>query len=295
MKRTLLCLLLLSLPRPALASGPIGVGAPIEAAPVASGGLETGNRRAYWSRGNHRWFVSSLLDAGYLYARPQIAVGYGKPHWRYFQVETFGTISGGGGAPYAGIRMGLPFLELRSGARYQIPFTRSFLPREASYDRFDLENRLAPTARYLAFDNDLQATIPAYKGTIFTLLSLNYVTGVPDGYDVYEEQVRVIGTAPWFTRARLGYAFRLGEQGAIRIGPVVEWIYNLGRKTTTIRAGVVATVVLTHHLEVLATLVPTITSPDRIGLTGGDFGQLGIRYRWASPAPPSEPSERTEP
>lgn len=295
MKRALLCIAALMVARPALASGPIGVGTPIESGSPISGGLETGNRRAYWSRGAHRWFTSSMIDVGYLYARPQIAVGWGKPHWRYFQLETFANVSGGGAAQYGGIRLGLPFLEVRSGARYQIPFNRSFFVRQQSYDRFDLEDRNGPTARYLAIDNDIAATIPAYRGTIFSILTLTYVMGVPNGYDLYEEQLRVLGTAPWFTRARLGYAFRLGEQGAVRFGPVVEWVYNVGRQTSTFRAGLVATVVLTHHLEMLATLVPSIIGPDRIGLTGGDFGQLGLRYRWASPAPPKEPTERIEP
>lgn len=294
MKRALLLAALLALPRTALATGPIGVGTPIEPPPSTSG-LEPGNRRSYWSRGDHRFYISSMLDAGYLYGRPQIGVGFGKPNWRFVQLETWAAISGGGVGQYQGLRMGLPFSELRAGARYQVPFDRSFFKQKESYTRFDFEDRSGPTARYLAIDVENTASIPFFGGSIFTLIGSTYVSGVPEGYNVYEEQLRIVGTGPWFHRARIGYALRIGQQGAIRVGPVVEGIYNPGRKMTVIRGGVVATIVMTHHLEVLATFIPTIVSPDAIGLAGGDFGQLGIRYRWATPAPPHDPSDDAQP
>jgi hypothetical protein len=279
----------------ALASGPIGIGTPVEGAPPPVGGLEPGNKRAYWSRGEHRLFVSSLFDAGYLYLRPQIAIGYGKPHWRFAQLETSTGVSGGGANQYGGLRFALPFIEVRGGVRYQFPFSRTFIAEKDKYSRFDLEARDAPSARYSSFDSDLTATAPAYRGSIFAIVGANYVFGVTDGYDVYEEQLRVMVRSPWVYRARVGYAFRFGEQGAVRVGPVVETLYIPGRKATVIRGGIVATVVLTHNVEVLATFVPTIISPDQIGAAGGDFGQLGIRYRWASPAPPHTEEEERSP
>lgn len=63
----------------------------------------------------------------------------------------------------------------------------------------------------------------------------------------------------------------------------MELVYDPARNSRVVRAGIVATVVLTHHLEVLAAFIPTIASPDRSGLSGGDFGQLGIRFRWGAP------------
>lgn len=292
MRRAVVCIAVLAAANPALAS-PIGVGTPIEGSPPPVGGLETGNRRAYWSRGSHRWFVSSLFDAGYLYLRPQIAVGYGKPHWRFAQLETSTGLSGGGANQYGGLRLALPFIEVRSGIRYQFPFARTFILEKDAYSRFDLEARDAPSARYSSVDSEITANVPAYRGSIFALFGANYVFGVTDGYDVYEEQLRVVIRSPWVYRARVGYALRFGDQGAIRIGPVVEALYIPRRGATVVRGGVVATVVLTHNVEVLATFVPTILSPDAIGTAGGDFGQLGIRYRWAAPAPPhTEDEER---
>lgn len=162
MKRVAVAAALLAMPSPSLAASPVGVGTPIEGPSTPTTGLEPGNRRALWSRGAHRWFLSSTIDAGYLYLRPQIY------------------------------------------------------------------------------------------------------------------------------RARVGYALRLGEQAAMRLGPVVDVVHIPGRSATIIRGGLIATVVLTHQVEALATIIPTFVSPDRIGVAGGDFAQLGIRYRWATPGPPQD-------
>ncbi len=274
---------------PARASGPIGVGTPIDAPPTV--GLEPGNKRAYWSRGEHRPFVSSILDAGYLYVRPSIAVGFGKPHWRFVQLETSTALSANGAGQFGGLRLAIPYAELRGGLRAQLPFTRTFLVSKASHSRFDLEDRDAPGARYLSIDADLLATVPAFHGSVFALFGGYRLSGVDEGYDVYEELLRVIARNGWILRARLGYAFRLGEQGAVRIGPVVEGLYIHGRDARVIRVGLVATVVLTHNVEVLASFIPTVVSPDAIGVAGGDFGQLGVRIRWGAPATPHTEEE----
>lgn len=289
MRRALAALFVLGLSGEALASGPIGVGAPIDVPPTV--GLEPGNKRAYWSRGAHRLYVSSIIDAGYLYVRPSIAVGFGKPHWRFVQLETSTAVSGNGAGQFGGLRLAIPYAELRGGLRAQLPFSQTFLVSKPSHDRFDLEERDTPGARYLSIDTDLLATAPAYHGSVFALVGAYRLSGVPEGYDVYEELLRVISRSGWIYRVRLGYAFRFGEQGAVRFGPVVEGIYIASRDARVIRAGVVATVVLTHNVEVLATLIPTLVSPDSIGVTGGDFGQLGVRYRWGAPAEPHSEEE----
>jgi hypothetical protein len=40
--------------------------------------------------------------------------------------------------------------------------------------------------------------------------------------------------------------------------------------------------VLSRRVELRGSFVVTVISPDRIGLVGGDFTELGVRYRWAS-------------
>jgi hypothetical protein len=48
------------------------------------------------------------------------------------------------------------------------------------------------------------------------------------------------------------------------------------------RAGVIASFAIDDHLEALGLLVLPVYGPDSIGIAGGDFGELGLRYRWAS-------------
>jgi hypothetical protein len=281
-----------SIARPVLANAPIGVGTPVEGPPSPTTGLEPGNRRTFWSNAPVGMFASSIVDAGYIYLRPQIAVGYGRPHWNFIQAETFATASAGGLGSYGGLRVALPHLEMRSGMRYQFPFGRSFYAQAERYDRFSLESREGPSSRYYAWDSEVLLSAPILHGAVFGLFGAYHLMGVPDGFDVYEELLRVVARPPWLFRARLGHAFLLGEKGSIRVGPVAEMVYNPARNTRVLRAGIVATVVLTHHLEVLATFVPTIASSDSIGLAGGDFGQLGVRFRWGTPhGEPTPPPE----
>ncbi len=271
----------------AAASGPVGVGAPVEGPPPQHGGLETGNKRAYWARGVHRPYFSSIVDFGYLYLRPQIAVGWGKPHWHFVQAEGYAGFSGSGIGQYAGIRAALPLVELRVGARYQASYQRAFMARKDTYNRRDLEQEEGPASRYMTIEAEMIATAAILHGSVFALAGVYFIRGVPSGYDVYEEQLRVIARHE-VIRVRLGHALRLGQQGAVRIGPVVEAMFVPARSAQVWRAGIVASVVLDDHWEVLATFVPVIRSPDQFGLAGGDFGQLGVRYRWAAPKPPLE-------
>ena len=289
MKRLAAFVLTMSIAKTALATGPIGVGAPLEPPPPPVVGLEPGNRRAYWSNAPVGVFASSIVDAGYIYLRPQFAIGYGRPHWNFAQLETFATASAGTLGAYAGARVALPHFDARSGIRYQFPLARSFYAQQETYDRFSLESREGPSSRYSSWDSEVLVSAPILHGAVFGLFGAYRVLGVPDGFDVYEEMLRVVARPPWLFRVRLGHTLLLGEKGSIRVGPVVEMVHNPARNGSVFRAGIVATVVLTHHLEVLATFIPTIASPDRIGLAGGDFGQLGLRFRWGTPHGHHEP------
>lgn len=274
---------------PARAVGSLGVGTPIEGPPPGTTGIEPGNKRAYWARGVHRLFASSIVDVGYLYVRPEIAVGWGKPHWHYVEIEAFGTIAGGGIGQYGGVRLALPHVELRSGARYQFAFDRFLFARRESYDRFSIESRATDLkSRYTSLEAELVGTVPIGTGSLFAIASAFVIRGVPEDYDLYEEQLRVVMRPPTIFRGRLGYTFRLGREGALRLGPVGEVVHVPARPATVVRAGLIATVVLNDFLEALGTFVPVVASPDQIGLAGGDFGQLGLRFRWGTPRPPPD-------
>jgi hypothetical protein len=68
----------------------------------------------------------------------------------------------------------------------------------------------------------------------------------------------------------------------VTLGPSVDVLYVPGREATTVRVGLVVRVPINPRLEVRGTFVPTIHSPDSLGLVGSDFTELGLRWRWAS-------------
>jgi hypothetical protein len=112
---------------------------------------------------------------------------------------------------------------------------------------------------------------------------MSYVTGVPGDQEVFEETLHVIVDPPLVWRARGGYVFVFGAYHQHAIGLVVDALDVPKRDDSlTVRAGPLVRFVLSRRVEVRGSFVMTITSPDRIGLVGGDFTELGVRYRWAS-------------
>ncbi len=254
---------------------------------------------SYWARGEARTFASTAIDVGYLYLRPRVSLGYGKPFFRSIGIDANPQVSQTFLGGYAGIRASIPFLEFRAGARYIWAFQRQFLLHRSSYDRLQLEARDTARSQYIAGEAELTGTIPVGFGAILATGSVSYVTGipkeangVPTELNVYEETLRVIIKPPWVWRGRLGYAVRLGIEGRVSLGIVMDVIGVPGRSREIIRAGIVGAAALSDHLEVLGSFVPPIFSPDSIGFAGGDFGQLGIRYRWATDQPPETPAPR---
>ncbi len=255
--------------------------------------------QSYWARGDARPFVSTTIDAGYLYLRPRASFGYGKPFWKWIGVDLNPQVAQTFLGGYAGIRAAIPFVEFRAGARYVWAFQKQFLLPNSSYDRLALEARETERSQYLASEAEITATIPVGFGAILATGSLSYLTGVPKEVKgvplelrVYDETLRVIIEPPWVWRTRLGYAVRLGREGRVSLGVVADFIGLPGRHREIVRAGIVGTAALSDHLEVLGSFVPPVFSPDAIGFAGGDFGQLGLRYRWASGQAPETPPPR---
>jgi hypothetical protein len=93
----------------------------------------------------------------------------------------------------------------------------------------------------------------------------------------------VIVRPPLVWRARLGYVFRFGAYDQHSIGIVAD-LLDVPRRddSITLRVGPVMRFVLSRRVELRGSFVVTVTSPDTIGLVGGDFTEFGVRYRWAS-------------
>jgi hypothetical protein len=267
------------------AAEPFGLDAPSPSPPAFSG-TEQAVVARYWELGRIRPALAFGLEAGYAYVRPSFAAGYGRPYWSFIGVETYPMLSLRGVGQYAGVTASVPGLGLRAGSRYYFPFSRTLLAPRSSYSRADIEREEGPRADYVTHEAELNGTVPFLRGSAFAIVTGYHVGRVPDGYLLFEETLHAVMKPPWLWRARLGYLLALGKAAGVRIGAAGEVIGLPGRDVLVVRAGLLGSVLINAHLEAQASFIPVVASPDRLGLMGGDFGQLGVRMRWATGSKP---------
>jgi len=272
--------------RTALADSVLGAGG-VATAPPASSGTDQATVARYWELGRPRSFLSGTVEAGFVYLRLRLAAGYGKPYWRWFGAEAYPLLSLRSLGQYLGIGAALPGFTLRGGLRYEYPFSQTFLPPQAHYGWQDISLRGPDKADYLAYEAEATATIPSVLGSTFFVLTGEHIELAPEGYNLYENGLHVVVSPPWVWRGRIGQLVGFGRNEAIRVGVAADLIGLPGRNAIVLRAGVLASVQLTSQLHAEASLIPVIVSPDELGLAGGDFGQLGIRYRFATGSKPA--------
>jgi hypothetical protein len=225
------------------------------------------------------------MEVGFFYLRTQMALGYGRPHWEWIGIEEQTRVSGSGGSQYVGLRAALPFLEARGGARYMFPADQAFLPIQDEYSRTEVLGPETPNSRYIALEGEILGSVSLLGGSVFGAANIYYLTGIPEGYNVFEESLHVVADPPWLWRVRLGHLLAFGKQGALRVGMAAEVIGIPDRDAFVVRFGPQFAVSLTHHLDALASIMATAHSPDRLRLLGAEIGQLGFRYKWATGDP----------
>ena len=236
-----------------------------------------------WAALPARSFVSTTVDVGFVYLRPRVAIGYGKPFTSWVGLEANPIVTSGELAVYGGLRLEIPFFDFRLGPRFFRAFDHTYLNDQPSFTRLELETSNGSTATATTFEGEIDLSIPVGPGAIVGRGSLSYVTGVPSGQDVFEETLHVIVRPPWVWRGRLGYAFRFGSYQQHSIGLIGEVLdVPMRSSPTTFRAGPLVRFVLSRRVELRGSFVIPIISPDTIGIVGGDFAELGVRYRWAS-------------
>jgi hypothetical protein len=154
-----------------------------------------------WSSGRVRPFVAATVDAGFLYLRPRVSAGYGRPHSLWAGPEANPIFAGSATGGFVGVRAATPAIDLRLGVRTLYAFERNFLGAAPSYERLDLDRATGGQARYTTYEAELTGGVVAGPGELLGLASVSYVTGVPDGSYVFEETLRVI-VAPRSSCAR---------------------------------------------------------------------------------------------
>ena len=240
------------------------------------------NAADVWTQGQYRWFVAGTFDFGFLYFRPRLEAGWGRPHSTWFGVEANPTASNMAIGGYGGIRATLPFLEARVGARGFRSFDHDYLPAQSSYSLTDF-NLAAGNATYVTIESEVRTSFRAGPGDVGLLASVSHVSGLPAGHAVFEDTLHVIVNPPAIWRVRGGYTFFIASQiGRFSITPVVDVLGNPSRDAIIVRGGFLATYLINKHLEVRGAFVVVLASPDSIGIVGGDFTELGLRWRWAT-------------
>jgi hypothetical protein len=283
--RPLLTLAALAVAPAVRAAEPFGIDSPTPSPPAPSGTDQAVVAR-YWELGQTRPFLAGSVDAGFPYFRPRFAAGYGRPFWSWLGVEAYPALALGGVGPYVGAAAAVPGLTLRAGGRYFYPFSRSLLTPGDRFTRADIDLAEGPKSDYLAFEAEVAATAPLFSGSVFGVLTGIRTSGVSPDYYLFEESLRVVMKPPYVWRARLGYLLALSRNGAIRVGAAGDLIGLPGRGEFVVRAGLLASVSISAQLEAQVSLIPVLVSPDTLGLAGGDFGQLGLRYSFATDSKP---------
>jgi hypothetical protein len=262
---------------------PLNPSPPLGILPTREDALMDPRMARSWGELPPRYFVATTFDLGFIYARPRVSVGYGRPFTQWIGIDANPLVQSSGLGAYAGLRFALPFADLRVGPRYFYSFHHTVLDVKDSYSRLDLETASGKKAITLTYEAELDMSIPLGPGSLLARGSVSYVTGVDEDHEVFEETLHAIVRPPLVWRGRGGYAFRFGAYNQHSIGIVAD-VLDVPKRddSITVRVGPVMRFVLSRRVELRGTFVVTVTSPDTIGLVGGDFTELGVRYRWAS-------------
>jgi hypothetical protein len=230
-----------------------------------------------------RPFIATTVDFGFVYVRPRVSFGYGRPFTEWIGVDANVLAQRSGLGAYGGLRIEIPYLDFRIGPRFFSSFEHTYLEPRKSYDRIELERVVSTLARTLTWEAELDLSAPLGPGRVLLRGSASYVTGVPDGQYVFEETLHIIAAPPLVWRTRLAYTFTFGARKQHSFGPAVDFLDVPERDDSrTVRVGPILRMQLSRRVDVRGSFIVTVLSPDRIGLVGGDFTELGLRYRWAS-------------
>jgi len=233
----------------------------------------------YW--GDSRFFLATELDLGFLYFRPRLSAGYGRPFKAWLGLDANPLISFSRAGGYSGARFKLPMGDLRVGGRFEKAFQHTLLVPQHSYGLQDIELREGRESHYLSWEAQLTTFLPAGPGGVLVELTGTAVTLVDEGFYVFEETAKIIVDPPWLWRARLGYGWRLLDD-RLTIAPVMELAHVPKREMLMVRGGLLVSMKLYESLWLRVIAVPTLAGRDTIGADGADTFLAGIRWRWAT-------------
>jgi hypothetical protein len=248
---------------------------------LATGGVIT-DFQPYWSAGKPRWFAAATFDAGAIFFRPELNLGWGKPHYAWGGLELSPQLSLAGVSTFTGAKFVVPGFMLRAGGRYNVWSNRRLLEPRETYTREQIELGGNPSSKYFMLDAEMTFDVPLPVGTLVSVGSLHYLGGIPEPFNVFEQSLRLVVKPPLVWRSRTAYLLGLGTYDTARIGGMFEMLGSPARDEVMMRVGPAFAVALTHHLQATVVAAFPIMSKDGIGLESADFGQVSLSYRWAT-------------
>jgi hypothetical protein len=272
-------------PQPAAQQEPRDTADPQSApSPDTKVGPSPGKRpeNGYWSEGEPRWFVSTKSDLGTPYVKPYFSAGYGMPHFIWGGVDVNSITTGEFTQVYAGLRAATPVLDFAFGVRDTWSYAKPFLAPKGSFTRSDVLDAPGSAARYWAWEAEVVGILPLPHAAVVADFIMVKTLDVPDGMYLYEESYRAVIAKPFYAVLRTAVVARVLREGALKFGPLVEYVFATGRDRDVLRVGPAAAIQLTDHLEAQGTLTLAVSSPDSLGLVLGAYGVMGLRYRWAT-------------
>jgi len=239
-------------------------------------------RYSPWQTKKMSPFVSLATDAGFIYFRPRLTLGYGAPFWNYVGVQADAISTNSFFQTTVGWRATLPFLDCTMSVRSVYPYDRRYLPRQKSYSAGDLglDHPGARRSTYDALDLEIAAVAPVLHGGIFVQLHPLFVNA-PRETDLYEEYIRAVMRPPFALGTRVGYLYGIDQDESVKIGVMGEYVVLPGRPSNVTRLGPVAIATLGKHFDAFAAFSFAVSSPDTLGLENATYAFIGVLHRWA--------------
>jgi hypothetical protein len=234
-----------------------------------------------WQSDRSTYFVSTVTDAGVIFARPRVMLGYGAPHWQYVALDAHWVVTNSFTAPYVGWRASLPFLDAMLGARAVYPYNRRMLPQRDHYRGDDLG--LYPGAKrstYRAVDFEVALFAPVLHGVAYFNVHPVWVD-LPRDARIYEEVLRAVIAPPLAVGTRGGYLFGIDARQTLRLGVVAEYVVLPRRPGNVTRGGPIGVLSLGKHWEAIAFFSAVLDSPDSLGIWHGTYACAGFTHRFA--------------
>lgn len=215
--------------------------------------------------------------------RSGVAVGYAPGYGKedlWFALDTDISVKLDHAGGVLGLRLHSDVVEIRSGALLAYSFRRSFLPLRDSYRRQDAElRRNDEHAFYGGITTQVALDVSVFGGNWHSETEAVGVFGLPGDSAVYVEHLEVVHHGSYLLRQRLGATWPWPSLTALRLGGALELLALPSRDATVWRVGPVADLTLSPSWSLAFELLPVVSSPDTLGLSGGVF-DLTLAYRF---------------